>query len=115
MGSAPPVTFTTLETFGNSYFKPFKDKVVDRRKTLGTPDDSIWPGFTQLPNYTDKFPKWPRRDIINVIGEQENLDSDGEHLLRRMLLYSPENRITCITAMNNQYFRDVAQYLPPEM
>lgn len=28
-------------------------------KTLGTPDDSVWPGVTGLPGFQAEFPKWP--------------------------------------------------------
>ena len=48
-------------------------------RTLGTPDDTIWPGFSQLPDYKDKFPKWDKQDIVNVIGD---LEVEGQNLLR---------------------------------
>ena len=28
-------------------------------KTLGTPDDTVWPGVTGLPDFQAEFPKWP--------------------------------------------------------
>ena len=48
---------------------------------LGTPDDSVWPGFSQLKDYQDKFPKWPKQDIVSVavVGD---LEMEGQSLLR---------------------------------
>ena len=36
-------------------------------RTLGTPDDSIWPGVTKMIDYKSTFPKWPARDLNSVI------------------------------------------------
>ena len=58
-------------------------------RTLGTPDDNVWPGFSHLPDYKDKFPKWPRQDIINVVGD--TIELDGQDLLRVILLIHQQN------------------------
>lgn len=77
-------------------------------RTLGTPDDTIWPGFSQLPDYKDKFPKWDKQDIVNVIGD---LEVEGQNLLRKMLIYCPDKRIECPMALKHNYFRD---FIPPQ-
>ena len=53
--------------------------VASLLRTLGTPDDTVWPGFSQLPDYKDKFPKWDKQDIVSVIGD---LEVEGQNLLR---------------------------------
>lgn len=47
-------------------------------RTLGTPDETIWPGVTSLPDYKPSFPKWARQDLSKVA---PLLDEDGRELL----------------------------------
>lgn len=80
-------------------------------RTLGTPDEEIWPGVSQFPDYKTSFPKWQVQDIANVIN-QHHLEVEGMNLLRRMLIYNPERRVTARDALYNSYFKDVK--LPPQ-
>lgn len=45
---------------------------------LGTPDETIWPGVSQLPDYTSRFPRWEATDIGDVL---PSFDDDAEDLL----------------------------------
>ncbi|XP_067843927.1 cyclin-dependent kinase 2-like isoform X3 [Heptranchias perlo] len=47
-------------------------------RTLGTPNESVWPGVTQLPDYKANFPRWVRQDFNKIL---PNLDIDGKDLL----------------------------------
>ena len=47
-------------------------------RTLGTPDDSMWPGVTNLPDYKSSFPKWPKQKLQNVL---KSMDPQGLDLL----------------------------------
>lgn len=38
-------------------------------RTLGTPDESVWPGVTSLPDFKSKFPKWPRQPLSKTVPE----------------------------------------------
>lgn len=73
-------------------------------RTLGTPDESSWPGVSQLPDYKSSFPKWPPQDITRVV---PSLDADGKDLLLNMLRYEPTTRISAKAALSHRYFRDV--------
>merc|ERR1711970_722692 len=55
-------------------------------RTLGTPDESIWPGVTTLPDFKSSFPKWPPNDLVRLI---PSLDKDGHDILSLMLTYEP--------------------------
>ncbi|NXJ88363.1 CDK3 kinase, partial [Corythaixoides concolor] len=70
-------------------------------RTLGTPTEVTWPGVTQLPDYKEDFPQWPRKDMKKII---PNLDRDGRNLLVQLLLYDPSRRISAKAALNHQYF-----------
>lgn len=34
---------------------------------LGTPDETIWPGVTQLPDHTSRFPRWEANNLGDVL------------------------------------------------
>ena len=48
-------------------------------RTLGTPDETIWPNVKDLSDYKTTFPKWKKQDIGKVVN---NLDSDGIELVK---------------------------------
>jgi cyclin-dependent kinase 2 len=33
----------------------------------GTPDETVWPNVTQLPDFKSSFPKWPIQSVANVL------------------------------------------------
>ena len=71
---------------------------------LGTPTEETWPGVSQLPDYTDTFPRWrPKRLQEHIPG----LDEQGADLLRKMLTYAPSARITAKEALQHPYFDDI--------
>lgn len=42
-------------------------------RLLGTPDESIWPGVTTLPDFKTSFPSWHAKDLAsNVAGATED-------------------------------------------
>jgi len=36
-------------------------------RTLGTPTEEVWSGVTNLPDYKDTFPVWPRAPLSEVL------------------------------------------------
>ena len=59
--------------YGNSFSFALKYRV------LGTPNEKLWPGVTQLKDYKSDFPKWNPKDLSEVLPE---LDADGIDLLK---------------------------------
>lgn len=45
---------------------------------LGTPDETIWPGVTQLPDYTSRFPRWDATNLGDVLS---TFDDDAKDLI----------------------------------
>ncbi|XP_041056691.1 cyclin-dependent kinase 2-like isoform X1 [Carcharodon carcharias] len=78
-------------------------------RTLGTPNESVWPGVTQLPDFKANFPRWLRQDFNKIL---PNLDMDGKDLLMQMLQYDPNKRISAKVAISHRFFRDVTIQLP---
>ncbi|KAL1132710.1 hypothetical protein AAG570_010662 [Ranatra chinensis] len=47
-------------------------------RTLGTPDECVWPGVTQLPDYKPMFPQWEPQPVESFVS---NLDKNARDLL----------------------------------
>ncbi|XP_059178100.1 cyclin-dependent kinase 2-like isoform X2 [Physella acuta] len=78
-------------------------------RTLGTPDESNWPGVTSLPDYKSSFPKWPVKEVGLLV---PGLCSDGIDLLHKMLTYEPSKRISAKSALHHPYFIGVCRQSP---
>ncbi|XP_064643662.1 cyclin-dependent kinase 2-like [Lineus longissimus] len=78
-------------------------------RTLGTPDEGVWPGVSQLPDFKSTFPQWQAQDITAVV---PSLSPDGRDILMRMLVYEPSSRISAKAALAHRYFRDVMLQRP---
>ncbi|CAI0374188.1 unnamed protein product, partial [Linum tenue] len=80
------------------------DELFKIFRIMGTPNEDTWPGVTSLPDFKSTFPKWPSKDLANVV---PTLDSAGLDLLRKMLCLDPVKRITARTAIEHEYFKDI--------
>lgn len=86
-------------------------------RCLGTPDESMWPGVTRLPDYKDTFPRWApkpaskwcraRDEAGGEVDLLSGLDEAGLDLLAGMLAYDPARRISAKQALNHPFFDDV--------
>ncbi|KAI7749265.1 hypothetical protein M8C21_030909 [Ambrosia artemisiifolia] len=81
-------------------------------KTLGTPNEAIWPGYSKLPgvkvNYVKHQYNLLRRKFPATSFTGSPVLSDaGFDLLNRLLTYDPEKRITAEEALNHEWFREV--------
>lgn len=79
------------------------DELFKIFQVLGTPTEETWPNVSELPDYQDGFPKWSAKPWESLCPA---LDEDGVDLLRQMLQYVPERRITAKAAMQHPYFDD---------
>lgn len=79
-------------------------------RTLGTPDENIWPGVSQLRDYTSMFPRWEPRCLDEVV---PSFDSDAKDLFLKLLTYDPNQRITAKKGLSHPYFTGVTLVPPP--
>ncbi|XP_058788741.1 cyclin-dependent kinase 2 [Phymastichus coffea] len=79
-------------------------------RTLGTPDETIWPGVSQLKDYKSMFPQWEPRDLDEVV---PMFDVKAKDLLMELLTYDPNVRITAKQALSHSYFEGVKLVPPP--
>ncbi|XVF02702.1 hypothetical protein REPUB_Repub04eG0197200 [Reevesia pubescens] len=81
-------------------------------RILGTPNETIWPGFSKLPGVKVNFvkhqynllrKKFPATSFTGT----PVLSDAGFDLLNKLLTYDPEKRITAEAALNHEWFREV--------
>lgn len=68
--------------------------------SMGTPDESVWPGVSTYADYKTNFPQWKPKDLRSIC---PTLSDDGINLVSNMLTYYPPKRITAKSALNHPY------------
>lgn len=68
------------------------------------PEDSLWPGVSQLPHFRVDFPKWSRHPLRSAMPHADRLDDAGVELVSRCLAYVPSARPTAREALRHTYF-----------
>ncbi|EEA05264.1 cell division control protein 2, putative [Cryptosporidium muris RN66] len=78
---------------------------------LGTPNKDVWNEVNTLPDFSNEWPHWKINDywIDNLLiksGKNEDLfkDNHAKCLIKRMLLYDPNKRISALEALENPWF-----------
>jgi len=80
------------------------DELFKIFQVLGTPNEQIWPGVSQLPDFKQTFPKWTGKGLAAVV---KDLDPLGLDLLSKMLIYEPGRRISAREALAHPFFDDL--------
>jgi serine/threonine protein kinase len=81
------------------------DQLYKIFRQLGTPNEQVWPGVTQLQDWNPAFPIWYKSAYGNNV--LSNMDRNGLDLLEKFMLYSPKDRITAKDSLNHPYFEDL--------
>jgi cell division cycle 2-like protein len=72
---------------------------------LGTPNDRIWPGYSNLPAV--QIARFTPRPYSQLRGRfSEHLSEKGCDLLLALLTYDPEKRISAAGALNHSWFNE---------
>ncbi|UXI17983.1 hypothetical protein NH340_JMT03926 [Sarcoptes scabiei] len=87
------------------------DQIYRIFRTLGTPDQSIWPDVVKLQDYKPNFPKWKKQKMKDILS---NLDDNAIDLLECLLTYDPSKRLSALKALNHRYFNDISSCLPAD-
>lgn len=73
-------------------------------KVLGTPTEETWPGVSRLPEYKRDFEIFGRIPLESLLPK---LDPLGIDLLKRLIEYVPEKRLSANEALRHPYFDDL--------
>ncbi|KAG6398734.1 hypothetical protein SASPL_140203 [Salvia splendens] len=81
-------------------------------RILGTPNETIWPGFSKLPGVKVNFVKHQynllrRKFPATSFTGSPVLSDTGFDLLNRLLTYDPDKRISAEEALNHEWFSEV--------
>ena len=74
------------------------DQIFKIFQILGTPNENIWKGINDLPDFKTSFPKWKKKDITVLAS---NLDLLGIDLLEKMIALDPLSRISAREALEH--------------
>lgn len=89
---------------GNILFQ--SDSEIDQLyrifRVLGTVNEERWPGVTKLRYYKDTFPKWNPIDLSTICS---GLTMNGIDLLKKMLKYSPIERISSREILKHPFLK----------
>lgn len=84
------------------------DELYSIFKILGTPTDEDFPGISQLPAYSPKFPQWHAKNLADILPDADPLAVD---LISKMLVYDPAKRISAKAALDHPYFNSLSKEL----
>lgn len=70
---------------------------------LGTPNDIMWPGIKNVPDFCDKFPKFIPKGFYELIGNN-GFDEKAMDLLEKMCELNPVKRIGCREILMHPFF-----------
>jgi len=73
-------------------------------RILGTPNETMWPGVSELPDYKSSFPFWKSQSLQSVV---PGVDANGLDLLSKMLLFPPGKRISSKETLLHPYFDEL--------
>lgn len=54
---------------------------------MGTPNDTIWPGVSELPDYKSSFPQWGPQRLGSIIKNMDDVGLDVVNVSRDNLGY----------------------------
>ncbi|TVU15465.1 hypothetical protein EJB05_38986 [Eragrostis curvula] len=81
-------------------------------RTLGTPNEKIWPGYSKLPGVKVNFVKQPYNRLRDKFpaasfSGRPILSEAGFDLLNSLLTYDPDKRISADEALQHKWFSEV--------
>lgn len=88
-------------------------------RTLGTPNEKIWPDFVTLTGAKCNFVKQPYSKLREKFpavsfSARPTLSEAGFDLINRLLTYDPDKRISSEEALNHEWFRELPLPKPKE-
>lgn len=88
------------------------DQIFRIFRSLGTPNETSWPGVSSLPDWRPSFPTWKENVLKSLVPAMASDSGDNGNclhphaldLLQKMLIYDPNKRISAKAALIHPYF-----------
>ncbi|KAG8809669.1 Cyclin-dependent kinase catalytic subunit [Serendipita sp. 399] len=84
------------------------DQIFKIFRILGTPNDTIWPGVSELPDYKSTFPQWGPQPLGEII---KGVDAEGIDVISQCLYYDQARRISAKRVLNHPWFASYREEL----
>jgi len=78
-------------------------------RARGTPNESVWPGVTQLQHFQSTFPQWQDTRLAEVAAQGPALGERGIDLILGCLAYVPQDRLTSRRVLMHDFLRQGAK------
>lgn len=98
------IALVIIELYSKSPLWPGESEIDQLFKIFqkfGTPNEMSWPGVTQLRDWNESFPLWPKASIKSFVPKICFLGSD---LIERMMNLNPSQRLTTTEALMHPFF-----------
>lgn len=69
---------------------------------MGTPNEDMWPGVSEMPDFGMKFPNWKPQPLPRAITKFQ--DEYLVDLFRKIMVLNPHRRISAKHAIQHPYF-----------
>lgn len=81
------------------------DTVYKIFQKLGSPNDEVWPGVTNLKHFSSRFPRWKDTELEEVRQKSKgSLGDAGMILLRSCLRYNTAHRVSAARGLRHEFF-----------
>jgi cyclin-dependent kinase len=77
------------------------DQIFKIFRVMGTPNDEIWPGVSELPDYKRSFPQWSPQRLELLIPD---LDEHGIDAIKQCLIYDQARRLSAKRMKSHPWF-----------
>lgn len=87
------------------------DTIFKIFQKLGTPNEEMWPGLHELPNFKLKFPCWTAKGWDKIRNTKAQVGRNGMDLLDKFMAYDPKKRWTARKGLQHPYFHEDSRQL----
>ena len=78
------------------------DQIFKIFNLMGTPNENVWPGVKDLPDFKTSLPKFKTKNMADAC---PHASPEAIDLLEQMLNLDPDRRLTAEEVMEHKYFK----------
>ncbi|OAF66798.1 hypothetical protein A3Q56_05355 [Intoshia linei] len=82
-------------------------------RTLGTPNEEIWPGMSELNYFEKSFPTWSNTNVHETLNVNNRFCKNSFSILMNILQYNPDERTSTICILQHPYLKN-CKIIKPE-